>query len=133
MLINMEEQHGDSSSSQTSSQKATPDNVITGANDFVKKGEENFKEDEEKLEKDGKETRTQQLTNTSNFIYNILLAIAMIIAMAIGIVIGIKFMMASASEKAEVKELLVPYVVGCIVVFGAMGIWKLAVTVFSEF
>ena len=117
----------------STSGKSSADEIISGANDFVKEGEDNFKKDEAKLKGDGEETRTQQLANTSNFIYNLILAIAMIIAMAVGIVIGIKFMMASVTEKAEIKELLVPYVLGCIVVFGAMGIWKLFVTVFSSF
>ena len=52
-------------------------------------------------------------------------------AVIIGMVIGIQFMTASVEEKAKIKESLVPYVVGCVVVFGAFGIWKLAVTVLS--
>lgn len=123
----MEEQHGSSSSSSSSSSatSATPDDIITGANGFVSEGESQVSR--------GEALKTKNLVDTSNFIYNLLLAIAMIVAMAVGIAIGIKFMMASATEKAEVKELLWPYVLGCIVVFGAMGIWKLAVTVFSGF
>ena len=46
-----------------------------------------------------------------------------------GGIIGIKLMISSASEKAEAKKLLVPYVVGCVVVFGGFGIWKLVVTI----
>lgn len=109
----------------SSTQTTNPDNVITGANDFVSNGEQQVQQ--------GQALKSQELKNASDFLYNILLAIAMVTAMAIGIAIGIKFMVASASEKAEVKELLWPYVLGCIVVFGAMGIWKLAVTIFSEF
>lgn len=36
-------------------------------------------------------------------------------------------MMASAEDKAKVKESLLPFVVGCVVVFGSFGIWKLLV------
>ena len=72
------------------------------------------------------------LRSTSDFIYNLLLAIAMVVAVIIGIVIGIQFMTASIEEKAKVKESLMPYVVGCVVVFGAFGIWKLAVTILSN-
>lgn len=46
---------------------------------------------------------------------------------AVGIVIGIQFMVASAEDKAKVKEALVPYIVGCIVIFGAFTIWSIAV------
>ena len=40
-------------------------------------------------------------------------------------------MMSGAEGKAQIKELLVPYIVGCIVVFGAFAIWKLLVTILS--
>lgn len=45
----------------------------------------------------------------------------------VGIIIGIQFMVASAEDKAKVKETLVPYIVGCIVIFGAFTIWSIAV------
>lgn len=45
----------------------------------------------------------------------------------VGIIIGIQFLIASAEDKAKVKEALVPYIVGCIVIFGAFTIWSIAV------
>ena len=53
----------------------------------------------------------------------------MVVAVIIGLVIGIKFMVSSVEEKAKIKELLLPYVVGCGVVFGAFGIWSLVVNI----
>ena len=44
---------------------------------------------------------------------------------------GIKFIIGSLEEKAEIKAMLIPYVVGCIVVFGAFGIWKLVMETLS--
>lgn len=41
-------------------------------------------------------------------------------------------MIGSAEEKAKIKDSLVPFVVGCVVVFGAFGFWKVAVNVFSS-
>ena len=38
----------------------------------------------------------------------------------------------SVEEKANIKEVLVPYVVGCIVIFGAFAIWKLIVTILGN-
>lgn len=70
--------------------------------------------------------------DTSDFVYNLLLAVAIIVAVVIGMVIGIQFMMAGVDEKAKIKEQLMPYAVGCVVVFGAFGIWKLAVTILSK-
>lgn len=97
----------------------TVDSVIQGAQDFLDKGND-ATIDEGKL------------SNVSDFIFNLLLAIAMIVAVIVGMVLGIQFMTASIDEKAKIKETLVPYVVSCIVVFGAFGIWKLAVTILSK-
>ena len=41
-------------------------------------------------------------------------------------------MTAGIDQKVEVKESLFPYIVSCIVVFGSMGIWKLAVTIMNN-
>ena len=98
----------------------TVDSVMDGANDFLESGQGGL----------GQINQTE-LENTSDFIYNLLLAIALVVAVIIGMVIGIQFMTASVEEKAKIKESLVPYVVGCVVVFGAFGIWKLAVTILS--
>ena len=68
-----------------------------------------------------------ELEETSDFIYNTLLGIAIMVAIIVAMVLGIQFMAASADEKAKVKEALMPFVVGCIVVFGAFTIWKVAV------
>ena len=65
------------------------------------------------------------LKNTIDLIYNILLALGVIVAVVAGAILGVQFMVASADGKAELKERLVPYVVGCVVIFGAFGIWKI--------
>ena len=70
-----------------------------------------------------------KLSETSDFIYKLLLSLAIIIAIIIGMILGIQFMVASADEKAKVKEALIPFIVGCIVVFGAFTIWKIVVNV----
>lgn len=69
------------------------------------------------------------MQNFSKTIYNIMFTIGVFVAVIMGGAIGIKLMISSASEKAEAKKLLVPYVVGCVVVFGGFGIWKLVVTI----
>lgn len=99
----------------------TVDSVMEGAQDFLNKGKDGLGQID-----DG------TLQSTSDFIFNLLLAIALVVAVIIGIVIGIQFMTASVEEKAKVKESLMPYVVGCVVVFGAFGIWKLAITILSN-
>lgn len=72
-----------------------------------------------------------KLKRASDSIYNLLSSTGMIISVIVGIVLGITFMMASAEDKAKVKEALIPYIVGCVVVFGAFGIWKIVINTFS--
>lgn len=68
------------------------------------------------------------LQNFSKTFYNIMLTAGIFVAVIVGAILGIKFMTSSVGERAEVKKLLVPYVVGCVVVFGGFGIWNLVVT-----
>lgn len=74
----------------------------------------------------------QGLKEISDVIYNTLLAIGLIAVVAVGIFLGIKIMMGSIEEQAQYKELLIPYFIGSIVVFGGFGIWKLIVTILQN-
>jgi len=76
--------------------------------------------------------KSSSLQDFSNKFYNILLTVGIIIAVIVGMVLGIKFMAGSVEEKANIKEILVPYIVGCVVIFGAFAIWKLVVTILSS-
>ena len=67
-----------------------------------------------------------------NSIYDIIFPLGVVITVIVGGALGIKFMMASAEDKAKIKESMIPYVVGCIVIYGAFGIWKLVITIFSS-
>lgn len=92
--------------------------VITGGDSFIQAGKS------ESVEID-----TTKLQSTSNMIYNILLLSGMCVAVVIAAILGIKFMIGSAEEKAQIKDALIPFVIGCIVVFGAFGIWKIFITI----
>lgn len=72
------------------------------------------------------------LQHFSSTFYNIFLTAGTAIAVIAGMVIGIKYMMGSIEEKADIKTMLLPYVVGCIVVFGSFGIWKLIIEIMQE-
>jgi hypothetical protein len=54
------------------------------------------------------------------------------VAIIIGLVLGIQFMVGSVEQKAKVKDSLLPYIIGCIVIFGAFGIWKLVLTILEN-
>ncbi len=73
-----------------------------------------------------------QLRDSSNLIYNILLGIGVILSVLVGAMLGIKIMWGSIEQQTKAKEALMPYVIGCVLIFGAFGIWKLAVTIFSQ-
>ena len=69
------------------------------------------------------------LADFSNTIYNILLSVGVVVAVIVGAVIGVKLMASNIDTKVEAKKLLIPYVVGCVVVFGGFAIWKIVVSV----
>lgn len=72
-----------------------------------------------------------QLTSASDEIYNTLTSIGMIVAVIVGMILGITYMITGAVDKAKVKESIMPYLLGCIVIFGAFGIWKLVINVMN--
>ena len=72
------------------------------------------------------------IKSDANSIYNILLAIGTILTVIVGAVLGIQYMMASAEDKAKVKEKMIPYIVGCIVIYGAFTIWYIVVEVLGK-
>lgn len=74
----------------------------------------------------------QELSKTSNDIYNILFTIAVVLAFAIGMVIGIQFIIGGVAEQAKIKETLVPYVIGVFIVFAAFTIWKIAINIGND-
>ena len=60
-----------------------------------------------------------QVTELGGNIMGVLQAVGVVIAVVILIVLGIKYMMGSASEKAEYKKTMIPYLVGAILIFAA--------------
>ena len=70
-----------------------------------------------------------QLKSTSEFMFKLLTSVGIVVMFLVGTIIGIQFMVASAEDKAKVKEALIPYVIGCAVIFGAFTIWSIAVNI----
>lgn len=102
--------------------KHTAGEIITEGKGFIEKGQS------------GAESRidSKDLKTMSDTLYNILLVIGIVIALIVGIVLGIKFIMGGIEEKAEIKAMLIPYIIGCIVVFGAFAIWKAVVDILQS-
>lgn len=64
-------------------------------------------------------------------ITSIISTIAIVIAVIVLLILGIKYMIGSASEKAEYKKTMIPYLVGAVLVFGAGAIAKVVVNMAS--
>ena len=103
-------------------ESATAGKIVDDANSFLDKGKESESPINGKALKDG-----------SNIIYNVLLILGIAVALIWGLVLGIQFITGTIEEKAEIKKGLIPYVVGCIIIFGAFGIWKLVINILSSF
>lgn len=102
---------------------STVDDVFGDADEFINQGE--------RQQNAAGGINEEILGDTTNFLYNLLLAIGIVVAVIVGSILGIKYMMGSVEEKAEYKQTLLAYVISCAVVFGAFGIWKLVVNVLS--
>ncbi len=94
-------------------------NTLGGADDFVNSGKTN----------QNNTFNTTALNNASDLVYNTLLILGTCIAVIIATVLGIQFMTGSIEQKVKVKESLIPFIIGCAVIFGAFGIWKLVITI----
>lgn len=88
--------------------------IMNRAEGFVNNGENG-----------GNVINNDALREGSNTLYNVLLVIGIEVAFIWGIVLGIQFITGSLGEKADVKKNLIVYIIGCIIIFGAVGIWKL--------
>lgn len=94
--------------------------AVSGAQDFLNKGSPDDAIGEGKIEE------------MSDTLYNVLFVIAVALAVGIGIYIGIQFMTSGVEQKAKIKETLIAYIAGCIVIFGAFTIWKIVVTILQS-
>ena len=99
-------------------------NILDTGNGFLEQGKDSNNE-EPVIDQKAFKVEIEKL-------YNMLLIIGIILAVLIGAILGIKFMIGSIDEQAKIKELLIPYVVSCIIIFGAFGIWKLMIEIFAN-
>lgn len=67
-------------------------------------------------------------TQISSNIYNLFLGVAIVVAVVCATYLGVQYMVSSAMDKAKVKESALALALGCLVAFGAFGIWRVLVT-----
>lgn len=103
-------------------------NASSALEDLIKDGDDFLNQvDDDKIVIEEK-----QLKSVSDDIYSVIFIVGMAIAVIFGIGLGIKFMLSSIEEKAKVKEILVIYVIGCVVLFGSFTIWKIVVNILES-
>ena len=92
------------------------DGMINGAQSFLEKGNAA-----------SAGTDYSGFSDSLGVIFNTFLTIGIILAAIVLAIMGILFMTATSEDKAKIKESLMPFVIGCIVIFGAFTIWKIVV------
>lgn len=97
---------------------------LTQAEDFIVDGKSEAGE--------GKTIDTTKVDEGSDLIFNALLAAGTVVAIIVGAILGIQFMTAGIDRKVEVKQALFPYIVSCVIMFGAFGIWKVVVIIMNS-
>lgn len=112
------------SSSASTAQEHSPDDIISTGDKIVSDG----------LKNPANLATISELSlqNVSNTIYNILLILGIVIVIIWGTFLAVKFMTASVDEKADVKSSLWPFFVGSIVIFTAFGIWKIILLILAN-
>lgn len=103
------------------------DSIFKPAEDFISQGSE-----EDIIGQDKLVSIDTNNPGVVDIIYTVLFDIAVAATVIVGAILGVKFMLASAEDKAKIKESLVPYIIGNIVIYGAFIIWKAAVIIFSQ-
>lgn len=79
------------------------------------------------------ESAKKQISWTGfNDLAGILWGVGIFTVLIVGTVLGIKYMFASVEEKATIKETLKPFIIGSVIILGALGIWTFLVEFFDS-
>ena len=76
-------------------------------------------------------TDTNGLQGVGQTIISYISIAGIIISVIVLLILGIKYMIGSASEKAEYKKTMIPYLVGAVIIFGASAIAQVVVQMAS--
>lgn len=118
-----------SSSSSSSSDETSPtttssdlswSSIVKKAKDFINKGNAEKKIDQTQVEND-----VMPLAK-------ILMGFAILTLLITGAILGVKYMIAGADEKADIKQRLVWYVVAAVLIFGAVAIYNISVSILNN-
>lgn len=57
--------------------------------------------------------------------------LGLLVVFASTVILGIKYMLVNPNEKSRIKQATTPYIIGVVVIFGALTIWKLLIEIFE--
>jgi len=78
---------------------------------------------------DSKIVDTDITTSAFQELAGLLMGAGIFVAIGVGIILGMKYMFSTAEGKAEVSKTLFPYLVGIVVITGALTIWQILIRV----
>lgn len=117
-------------SSNSGQSKSSWKDILKLGDDFTD-GKIEWKTDEK-----GQQTDIKKIENSikddASGIFKVLLAIGTVLTVIVGAILGISYMAASAEDKAKIKEKMIPYILGCIVIYGAFTIWYVVVDILGK-
>ena len=102
-----------------------------GVSTILEQGENFINKGEAGTSGNGEIIDVNKLKRVNTEIFNILVTLGVVAAVIIGSILGIQLMWGSIEQQVKAKEMLFAYGIGCVVVFGAFGIWKICIEIFS--
>lgn len=80
----------------------------------------------------GKESRANVTIDSDwtefNDLAGVLFGIGIFVILIVGMTIGIRYVFSASSEqKAKIKDNMIPFIIGTVMILGALGIWKFVV------
>lgn len=111
--------------------KAGLSDIILNADDFLIEGKQENQgteviegSDGTTIEMNKQIINEEELKKFNDVLFNIALTTGIILSVIVGAIIGIMLMWGSIEQQIKAKEILLPYVIACCVIFGAFTIWK---------
>lgn len=74
----------------------------------------------------------KNMKDATDTLYSLFFGAGVAIAVIVGAYLGVKFMTEGVEGKAKIKEALIPFVIGCMIIFGGFSIWKIAMNLFRD-
>ena len=70
-----------------------------------------------------------KVNNSFKAIIEFLWGLGLLVVFISTVVIGIKYMLVNPNEKSRIKQATTPYIIGVVIIFGAVTIWKLVINI----